>query len=111
MRACHVSGHWPSNKLQVYVYHLEQKIDLLTKRVENDKTVREELVEIKRLLHLSSNGSRGKRSRDSPLRNDGHDGPEVYFPRTLAKDRIAPPLDDESIGGDGRPPRDALGRI
>lgn len=62
-----------SDEVRSYVWHLEQNIHKVTTAVERDRTVHDELAEIKRLLHMSPNysfgGTNQRRSPRSLLRD------------------------------------------
>jgi hypothetical protein len=54
----------PTVELHTYVQHLESKIDALTRTIENDRAVREDLADIRRLLNTTANSRSGGSGRD-----------------------------------------------
>lgn len=75
----------PGSDVRIYMRHLEQKIDLLSRHVDRDNGVREELADIRRLLYVSTSSSRSGRARSRSGRRQH--SPEK---RPSAKDRIGP---------------------
>lgn len=90
----------PTAELQTYVQHLEGKIDALIRTIENDKTVREELADIKHLLHMNessySNESGRDRCRHSPPRDVSDARREAARSKKPTKEFLGPQESDHS---------------
>ena len=91
--ADHTPGTEHTVELHTYVQHLEGKIDALTRTIENDRAVREDLADIRRLLNVSnsrSGGSGRDRRGSSPLREESDAGREAARSRRPARERLGP---------------------